>query len=127
MTVSRSANSLFNAPKAAISVGQTKVKSLGQKKITFHLPASLASVRRVNAVFGSFEMTACRLNAGSFVPIVNMFQFAPERVCWREMDGFGRPRSDDACSGVASKTVAAAWITAAILMTDWMAGVLIPC
>ena len=29
---SRSANSLFSLPKAAISVGQTKVKSLGQKK-----------------------------------------------------------------------------------------------
>jgi hypothetical protein len=26
--------------KAAISVGQTKVKSLGQKKMTFHLPGS---------------------------------------------------------------------------------------
>ena len=35
---SRSANSLFSLPKAAISVGQTKVKSLGQKKYTFHLP-----------------------------------------------------------------------------------------
>ncbi len=30
--VSRASNSLFSSPNAAISVGHTKVKSLGQKK-----------------------------------------------------------------------------------------------
>ena len=35
---SRSRKSRFFFPNAAISVGQTKVKSLGQKKTTFHLP-----------------------------------------------------------------------------------------
>ena len=40
---SRSAKSLLSLPNAAISVGQTKVKSLGQKNTTFHLPASLLS------------------------------------------------------------------------------------
>lgn len=36
---SRSANSSFSLPNAAISVGQTKVKSLGHAKTTFHLPS----------------------------------------------------------------------------------------
>src|SRR3546814_3401884 len=37
---SRSANSPFRASKPTISVGHTKVKSLGQKKYTPHLPPS---------------------------------------------------------------------------------------
>jgi len=37
---SRSANSRVRRPKAAISVGQTKVKSFGQKNTTCHFPAS---------------------------------------------------------------------------------------
>ena len=41
---SRSSNSPLSLPKAAISVGQTKVKSLGQKKTTRHLPGWLSSV-----------------------------------------------------------------------------------
>ncbi len=32
-------NSSFNLPNAAISVGQTKVKSFGQKNTTRHLPS----------------------------------------------------------------------------------------
>ncbi len=35
---SRSANSSLSLPNAAISVGHTKVKSLGQKNTTRHLP-----------------------------------------------------------------------------------------
>ncbi|KES03869.1 hypothetical protein BU52_28255 [Streptomyces toyocaensis] len=36
---SRSANSSFSLPKAAISVGHTKVKSLGHANTIFHLPS----------------------------------------------------------------------------------------
>ena len=36
---SRSAKSAFCFPNSAISVGQMKVKSIGQKKTTFHFPA----------------------------------------------------------------------------------------
>ncbi|CNK69491.1 Uncharacterised protein [Mycobacterium tuberculosis] len=35
---SRSSNSSFSLPNAAISVGHTKVKSFGQKNTTRHLP-----------------------------------------------------------------------------------------
>jgi hypothetical protein len=35
---SRLANSAFFDPNSAISVGQTNVKSIGQKKMTRHLP-----------------------------------------------------------------------------------------
>jgi hypothetical protein len=39
---SRSANSPFMSPKPMISVGQTKVKSFGQKNTTSHLPHRLS-------------------------------------------------------------------------------------
>ncbi len=39
---SRAWNSFSSLPKAAISVGQTKVKSFGQKNTTFHLPGKLS-------------------------------------------------------------------------------------
>src|ERR1700722_5745358 len=41
-TVSRSENSLFFLFNSAISVGHTKVKSLGHQNITIHLPSALA-------------------------------------------------------------------------------------
>ena len=76
-TASRSANSPFSLPKAAISVGQTKVKSFGQKKTTFHLPASDSSVISVKAFVGSVETTALRSKLGNLSPMVSMVQELP--------------------------------------------------
>jgi hypothetical protein len=54
---SRSAKSSFRRPKAAISVGQTKVKSFGQKKTTRHLPAYVSPSISWKAVAGSVPVT----------------------------------------------------------------------
>ena len=53
----RSANSRLSLPKAAISVGQTKVKSFGQKNTTCHLPACSPLLNCLNALSRSFETT----------------------------------------------------------------------
>ena len=58
-------------PNAAISVGQTKVKSFGQKKTIFHLPASDSDVIWENAFAMSVETTALRSNAGNLSPTVS--------------------------------------------------------
>src|SRR5215831_7251955 len=71
MTASRSLKSPLSLPNAAISVGHTKVKSLGQKKTIFHLPASDLSVTRVNALSMSVDTTAGTSKAGILSPIVN--------------------------------------------------------
>ncbi len=63
---SRARNSLSSLPKAASSVGHTKVKSFGQKKKTFHLPAKLSCVKGSNACFASLDTTPVRENCGNF-------------------------------------------------------------
>src|SRR5581483_11131471 len=72
--VSRSWNSLFSLANPAISVGQTKVKSFGQKKYSFHLPAKSRSVRVLNAFLGSFSVLTVAVieNEGNFSPIPNI-------------------------------------------------------
>ena len=67
-TASRSSNSPFSLPNAAISVGQTKVKSFGQKKTTFHLPASdsLGDAGK-RLVRGRVDTTAWRSKLGNAV------------------------------------------------------------
>src|SRR5882672_11970426 len=94
MTASRSLNSPFSLPKAAISVGQTKVKSLGQKKTIFHLPSSDASLIAVKAFLGSVETTALRSKFGNLSPIVSMVSslLGLQRVCgclggWLDFQG----------------------------------------
>ena len=62
----------LSLPKPAISVGQTKVKSFGQKNTTFHLPASVSLVAGVKAVFGSVPLTAVREKAGNLSPTVSI-------------------------------------------------------
>src|ERR1700712_165706 len=70
-TVSRSEKSLFFLLNSAISVGQTKVKSLGHQNITVHFPSLLpnSSVISVNSFPFSIDTTAFFLNAGNFSPI----------------------------------------------------------
>src|SRR5690606_35668678 len=69
---SRALNSLSSLPKAAISVGHTKVKSFGQKNTTCHLPVKLSCVNGLNAVATSFETTPVSEYCGNFCPIPNM-------------------------------------------------------
>src|SRR5882762_6991409 len=70
-TVSLSEKSLFFLLNSAISVGQTKVKSLGHQNITVHLPSALpySCVISVNSFPFSIDTTAFFLNAGNFSPI----------------------------------------------------------
>ena len=62
---SRALNSLSSLPNAAISVGHTKVKSLGQKNTTFHLPGKLSWVKGWNACLTSLDTTPVRENCGN--------------------------------------------------------------
>jgi hypothetical protein len=62
----------LRAPKAAISVGHTKVKSFGQKNTIFHLPATGAVETSVNAVLMSFDTTALSVSSGNLLPIPSM-------------------------------------------------------
>ena len=71
-TASRSLKSSFSLPNAAISVGQTKVKSFGQKNTIFHLPASVSLVTCVKARAGSVATTAFRSKRGKVSPMVSM-------------------------------------------------------
>ena len=50
---------MSSLPNAAISVGQTKVKSFGQKNTTCHLPGKLSWVKDWNALFGVAGDDAC--------------------------------------------------------------------
>src|ERR1700733_12561721 len=70
-TVSLSVNSLCFLLNSAISVGQTKVKSLGHQNITVHLPSALAysCVISVNSLPFSIDTTAFFLKAGNFSPM----------------------------------------------------------
>src|SRR3954462_9663628 len=72
MTVSRSAKSPFSLPKPAISVGQTKVKSLGQKKTSFHLPLSLSWVKAWKALAALVDTTPWTEKSGNLSPTVSM-------------------------------------------------------
>src|SRR5579863_3890492 len=72
----RSLNSRLSLPKAAISVGQTKVKSLGQKNTTCHLPACSPLLNCSNALLASFETTPVSAYAGNLSPIPNMICFS---------------------------------------------------
>src|SRR5882724_9981150 len=76
---SRALNSLSSLPNAAISVGHTNVKSLGQKNTTCHLPWKLSWVKGWNALFRSLETTPVRENWGNFCPMLNMLE-TPERL-----------------------------------------------
>src|ERR1700758_5783604 len=69
---SRALNSLSSLPKAAISVGQTKVKSLGQKNTTCHLPGKLSWVKGSNARAASLDTTPVRANSGKRWPMPDM-------------------------------------------------------
>src|SRR4249920_2885381 len=69
---SRALNSLSSLPKAAISVGHTKVKSFGQKKTTRHLPFWVPASKFWNALAWSFETTPVREYWGNFCPIPSM-------------------------------------------------------
>ena len=69
---SRSAKSPSRLPNSAISVGQMKVKSMGQKKTTRHLPAWLSGVISWNSLPFSVLVTACSLYSGNSSPTVNM-------------------------------------------------------
>src|SRR5260370_25506066 len=90
MAASRSGNSSLSLPKAAISVGQTKVKSLGHKNTIFHLPGSDEPLTSAKAVLGSLDTTALRSNSGKRLPTVNMID-APR--CF----GFGHPLGGNSC------------------------------
>src|SRR5258708_5325417 len=70
-TVSRSLNSLCFLLNSAISVGHTKVKSLGHQNRTVHFPSAdpYSWVRSANSFPFSIETTAFFLNAGNFDPI----------------------------------------------------------
>jgi hypothetical protein len=61
---SRARNSFSSFPKAAISVGHTKVKSLGQKNTTRHLPGKLSWVKDWNAWVTSLDTTPVSENCG---------------------------------------------------------------
>src|SRR6185436_15167404 len=74
---SRSAKSRLRLPNSAISVGQTKVKSLGQKNTTFHLPAWSWSLRSLNSLPLSRLTTACSLYSGNLSPTVNIASLLP--------------------------------------------------
>ena len=83
---SRSSNSELRLPNSAISVGQTKVKSMGQEKSTTHLPGWLRLVRRVNSRPLSVLTTASRSNSGRRSPTVSIWSpcsrpGAAARVC----------------------------------------------
>src|SRR5258707_10216571 len=82
MTASRSLNSPLSLPKAAISVGQTKVKSFGQKNTTFHLPASLLPEISLKADLGSVLTTALRSKEGNLSPMVSMKRSVKGPVDW---------------------------------------------
>src|SRR5579862_7656855 len=69
---SRARNSFSSLPKAAISVGQTKVKSFGQKNTTFHLPGKLSWLKDWKALFASLETTPVSANGGNFRPTPDM-------------------------------------------------------
>ncbi len=73
---SRALNSRSSLPKAAISVGQTKVKSFGQKNTTCHLPGKLSWVKDSNALAGSLDTTPFRANWGNGLPIPDIFSIS---------------------------------------------------
>src|SRR5580698_5196278 len=83
---SRSAKSRFLFPNAAISVGQTKVKSLGQKNTTFHLPGYSSLVRSWNSFPFSRLTAAVSWNAGNLSPMVNIVVTSWRSSCRRAAD-----------------------------------------
>src|ERR1700742_122492 len=83
--VSRSLNSPFSLPKAAISVGQTKVKSFGQKKTIFHLPGLLSLETGWNAWFMSSDTTPVNSKRGNVSPTVNIIQALLKGWCTRQV------------------------------------------
>ena len=74
--------------RRAISVGHTKVKSFGQKKKTFHLPASSLDWKALKAVFGSVETTPCSAYPGNFSPTLNILQHSKRASTGRRDGGF---------------------------------------
>src|ERR1700755_2136128 len=71
---SRALNSLSSLPNAAISVGHTKVKSLGQKNTTFHVPGKLSWVKGWKALSISFDTTPVREKSGKRLPMPDMLK-----------------------------------------------------
>src|SRR5690606_31553599 len=69
---SRSANASFCRPNSAISVGQTNVKSFGQKNTTSHLPGYVVFEIVWNASSSFSETVAFSENSGNLSPTVNI-------------------------------------------------------
>src|SRR5262245_55694089 len=68
----RAANSGWRRPNSAISVGQTKVKSLGQKKTTSHFPGWPSCAISRKAPSSALPTTALSRKAGKRSPTVSM-------------------------------------------------------